>query len=238
MNRPTLTIAHQSGHWTCTPAELIEALHVLMFGHGADLVTITEVSPPKFRRVLRAWAKRHGLYLYHPGHAGANECAILSSHPITKVRQRQLTRLRLRIGRTAPTYLVSAHVQGWGWFSVLHTPAHTEGLRDTGKSAWFTRVYLSIVDTLQVVRLQTRRRWTILGDWNGELRSGRFRLLLERTFPRLHLLNPRTQRPTLENRVIDGGMTSLRTVDPFATIRTPLKGLDHHAVIATLGELR
>lgn len=227
----SLRVTHLSGKWSATPGELRAALNAIVDEHGADVITLTEVQPEDLGRAIREWCAGHGWHLQHPKVKGAAECAILSRLPLVARRRRQLTKLGLRIGRKDPTFLVSAHVVGWGWFSVLHTPAHTGGLRRFGRYRWPTRVYYSILETLAIVQLRMRMHWTVLMDANLDLRRPVIRSLFGRVFPGLQVINPIDQQITEGGRVIDGGVTNLRVLSCVTGSR--LDGFDHRPVHMT-----
>ena len=164
----TLRHVHTSGRFDATPSQLANALNTYVGegpgGFGADVITLTEVSPNQYDQPLRAWAGRHGFELHHPTLRGRDECAVLSRRPIEKRKAWRLTDLTLKVGRTAPLYLVAVKLRDGPWFAVWHTPAHNMGLSTFGKAAVPTRVYRSALTGLRHSRLKILY-WDGTGLW-------------------------------------------------------------------------
>jgi endonuclease/exonuclease/phosphatase (EEP) superfamily protein YafD len=227
----TIAVIHASGK-ASKPAATGEQMTAALDAYApqADVITLTEVAGAEMRTTLVAWAKANGWHLYHPPLLGQRECAILSRRPFTAARAHRLTDLTLKTGRTAPLYLVSAHIKGTPWVGVWHSPAHNEGLKP---GLWPTRVYRSALVGLRAARMKMRHGGgvVICGDWN--LRPA----LLERVSPlkRLKWAGEVGQKPTEGGRVIDGVLTNLDVVTPAVTLpRQP--GFDHRAVRVVLAK--
>jgi hypothetical protein len=225
----TITVVHASGKASkpaATSAQMTAALNT--YAADADVITLTEVAGIQMIAALVTWAAANKWHLYHPPNKGQRECAILSRKPLTAVKAHRLTDLTLKTGRTAPLYLVSAHVKGGPWVGVWHSPAHNDGLKP---GLWATRVYLSALAGLRAARMTMRHAGGVVlaGDWN--LRPA----LLERVSPlkRLRWAGTADQKPTEGGRVIDGALTNLSVVTPAVTLPAQ-PGFDHKAVRVVL----
>jgi hypothetical protein len=216
-----------------TPAELAAALTYFATDPKvcADVITMTEASP--YGGVIEKWAQMSGWYSYHPIGAGRSECAILSRAPFAATRSTRLTPLTLRSARKAPLYATSAQVDAGPWFSVTHTPAHNGGLDPTGKTAWPTRVYLSVAAGWHVARLRMKGHGVVLAaDWNLDLARPKVRAQLARPYPHMTWGWHPGQAPTEGGRVIDGILTTLPH-GPSTTLPAQ-PGFDHRPVLTVL----
>lgn len=234
-----------SGKVTATPGQLDHSLnhYAELMAHQAPHATrhgilVTEVSPDKFNRPLRNFANDLGWWLFHPqGVRGADECAVLSSVPLTDHATWVLTDLHLTkatTNRTAPIALTGAKMRNGPWLSDWHTPAHTGGL-DPG--TWPTHVYLSALEGLHRARqdMGGGDGVVLAADWNIDLDRGEVRDRLGKPYPQLHWSWHRGQKPTEGGRVIDGFLTNLPIRHAAETLpKQP--GFDHHAVFTVLGE--
>lgn len=209
--------AHQSGKHNATPDQWRAMLTGLAKYH--QVITLTECS--QRRDVIAAWAEANHWHLHHPEQPGGAECAILSRRPISHGRIRRLTRLTLKSARKAPITSVIARTFGIR-FDVLHTPAHTHGLRAAGKTSWPTKVYHSMLDGLR--RILPAKPRTVVGDWNLPINEAAIRALLE--LPGLTFAVP--PKPTHGDRTIDGAQTNLTVVHVETLERFP--GFDHAPV--------
>lgn len=232
-----LTHVAQSGHWDMTVGELLDALGYYFNVLEADVVEYTEVSPPKFRKPLRKWCKKNHLYRHHPRGRGRGECMTVSRIPIGRLAShaRLLSKLRLKVGRTAPTYLKVTAIKGWGKFRFVHTPAHTGGLKKFGGFAWPTRVYMSVMSGLRRFMDNTHGYNTAGGDVNLDLGLQRNLELLGQNMPGLKYAGRHGQKGDLGNRLITGVWTNLTIVSRSQTLdKQP--GHDHGGVITVLGQ--
>jgi hypothetical protein len=207
MTQATLRDVHFSTKFLASVAQLDSALDFLVC--VADRIRLTEVSPHRFGPGLIAWADKHDFYLYHPTEPGANECAILSRYPITAKAAYKATRLGLKIGRKQPTWVVAARTKGWGWAPVLHTPAHTGGLRTTGRFAWATKVYRSVMHGIGRIQVKLGRRQTWSMDANLDVTRDKNRQVIEKALPGMTVCAPKNQEPTEGGRVIDIHATNI-----------------------------
>lgn len=218
----------QSGHWSMTVEQLLDALEYFFFdknGPQADVVQYTEVSPPKFRKPLKRWCKRNNLKLHHPRRRGAAECMTISAAGIRRrgSNARLLTRLRLKVGRTDPTYMLVTKIPGWGKFRFFHTPAHTLGLK---RGLWPTRVYHSVLDGVRRVMDSVRGYQTAGGDMNLELDREKNQETIMAALGDLEYAGDRNTKPDIGNRLITGIWTNLDVAVP--TRRLPRQdGHDH-----------
>lgn len=226
----------QSGHWNMDIEELLGALDHYFNVLEVDIVEYTEVSPPKFRKPLVRWCKKHHLYLHHPRGRGRGECMTVSRLPVDRVRShaRLLSKMRLNIGRTAPTYLKVTAIPGWGKFRFVHTPAHTGGLRRYGVFRWPTRVYLSVMSGLRRIMDSTKGYNTAGGDENLDLDRPDVQALLGKNMPGLTYAGSPDQKPDIGNRLITGIWTNLTIVRPSRTLMKQ-PGHDHGGVCTVLG---
>lgn len=230
---PPLTFVHASGKASkpaATGAQMASALDAYTEA-GAQVITLTEVAGLEMTTTLASWAKTNRWHLYHPSAVGQRECAILSRKPFDRTKAQRLTDLTLKTGRTAPLFLVSAHIKGGPWVAVWHSPAHTQGLK---AGLWPTRVYRSALTGLLKARMRMRGSGFVLaGDWN--LRPE----LLTKVSPFKHLTwaGAAHQKPTEGGRVIDGFLTNLDVAEPAVTL-PPEPGFDHRAVLAVLNTRR
>lgn len=222
---PTIRDCHQSGKFSVDVDVLLERLdHLVALGY--EIIRLTEVSSPKFRKPLEAWAKANNFHIYHPRRSGANECAILAKNKISRRFSWQATKFALKVGRKAPTWVVSCRVDGAGQCFVLHTPAHNDGLK---KGLWPTRVYYSIIDSIKRRIKFKRETWS--ADFNVDLRRDNFKGEIEHNWFRgLTLAVSKNQKPTEGGRVIDGFATTDEVVQSGVTetaIPGGQKHLDH-----------
>jgi hypothetical protein len=201
-------------------------------------ILVTEVSPDKFNKPLRAFAQNFGGWaLFHPlGIRGADECAILSTIPFEDQQAWQLTDLHLThatTGRTAPIALTGAKPRNGPWLADWHTPAHTGGL---DPRTWPTHVYLSAREGLKRARedMGGGDGVVLAADWNIRLESGPVRDRLGKPYPNMEWSWHPGQEPTEGGRVIDGFLTNLPIRRVETLPREP--GFDHHPVFALLGE--
>ncbi len=236
----TLRHVHTSGRFDATPSQLANALNTYVGegpgGFGADVITLTEVSPNQYDQPLRAWAGRHGFELHHPTLRGRDECAVLSRRPIEKRKAWRLTDLTLKVGRTAPLYLVAVKLRDGPWFAVWHTPAHNMGLSTFGKAAVPTRVYRSALTGLRHSRLKMHHGGVVLAaDWNLDLRRPEILLQLARPYPFMHFGIGAHEDPTEGGRVIDGILTDLPIMEKTMTLPAQ-SGFDHRSVLTVLGD--
>jgi len=226
---PKVRIVHASGRFDATDVDLAAALDA--YAADADVITLTEVAGIKLVAALVAWAADNNWHLYHPSAAGQRECAILSRTPFTTTKAQRLTDLTLKVGRTSPLFLISAHVKGGPWVAVWHSPAHNEGLK---RGLWPTRVYRSALAGLRVARMRLRGGGVAAcGDWNLDLDRASVRAQLAKPFPRFKWAWARGQKPTLGGRVIDGVLTNLEVAEPATTLPAQ-PGFDHRAVAVVL----
>lgn len=223
----------QAGRFTASVEEFLAMLDFHLNNTLFMVLVVTEVSPGKYRKPAKAWAKRNKVHIYHPKGAGADECMIVSRQRIHFRRAVRVTKLRLKFGRTAPTFLILGRIFGWGTFGILHTPAHTGGLREDGKYAWPTKVYRSVREGIHIALMKIRKM-TLSMDANLDMRLDKNRELWEATLPGLTIAAPKDQHPTEGGRVIDVSMTNLLILTPSKTLRT-LRGFDHRAVATELG---
>ena len=229
---------HASGRFTATPEQLAAALTFYATDPAvkADVITLTEVSPAHLRPALRVWAAKSGWHRHHPPGAGKSECAVLARapYPFTHTQASRLSPLTLRSGRNTPLYAVDAEVKGGPWFSVTHTPAHNGGLDPTGKTAWPTRVYLSVTAGWHAARMRMHGGGVVLAaDWNLDLSRKAVRDRLARPYPRMTWGWHSAQQPTEGGRVIDGILTTLPHGDSV-TLLPSRPGFDHRAVLTVL----
>jgi hypothetical protein len=184
---------------------------------------------------MRVWAKRNGWHLWHPNRRGRNECAILSRRPLDHRRAFRLTGLTLKAGRTAPLYLVAAHIKGGPWIGAWHTPAHNGGLR---RGLWPTRVYMSALTGLRAARMRMHGGGVALAaDWNLDLRRCDVRAQLAKPYPHMQWGWTPGQKNTEGGRVIDGVLTNLPILEPSTTLPAQ-PGFDHRPVLTVLGPKR
>jgi hypothetical protein len=231
---------HASGRFTATPAQLAAALDVFAAtdagGVAADVITLTEVSPNRYDLPLAEWAELNGFDLHHPKLRGRDECAVLSRLPIDRRKAWRLTDLTLKVGRTAPLYLVAAQLHDGPWFAVWHSPAHNAGLSTVGKAELPTRVYRSALTGLRAARLKMHRGGVVLAaDWNLDLRRPEIVAQLGKPYPRMHFGVDVDEAPTEGGRVIDGVLTNLPIVESSVTLPAQ-PGFDHKGVLTVLGE--
>ena len=237
----TLRHVHTSGRFTASPAQLAGALDIYSGplsagGFGADVITLTEVSPDRYDEPLAGWADRHGFSLHHPTMRGRDECAVLSRRPMDKRKAWRLTDLTLKVGRTAPLYLVAVKLQEGPWFAVWHTPAHNGGLSTMGKAAFPTRVYRSALTGLHHARMKMHGGGVVLAaDWNLDLRRHDIALQLAKPYPFMHFGVEADEAPTEGGRGIDGVLTNLPIVEKSVTLPAQ-PGFDHRSVLTVLGE--
>jgi endonuclease/exonuclease/phosphatase (EEP) superfamily protein YafD len=225
-----LTVVHASGK-ASKPAATAGQLNTALdwYATQADVITLTEVAGTDVSAALVLWAGAHGWHLYHPSGAGKSECAVLSKKPFGATKALRLTDLTLKTGRTAPLYLIAAHIKGGPWVPVWHSPAHTHGLKP---GLWPTRVYRSALAGLLAARMKLRGGGVILGgDWN--LRPE----LLVKVAPFKHLTwaGAANQKPTEGGRVIDGFLTNLHVATPAVTLPAQ-PGFDHKAVLVVVNK--
>lgn len=237
----TLRHVHSSGRFTATTEQLTHALDVYAGitegGNDADVITLTEVSPDKYNAALVNWSNEHGWALHHPTIRGRDECAVLSRHPMDRRKAWRLTDLTLKVGRTAPLYLVAAHLQDGPWFAVWHSPAHNNALSHKGKAAFPTRVYFSALTGLHAARLKMHRGGVVLAaDWNLDLTRPEMAGLLAKPYPHMKFALDAHQDPTEGGRVIDGVLTNLPVVATAKTL-DPQPGFDHRSVLTVLGSM-
>lgn len=229
--RETLVVCEISGHWNATQQEFDHMLEESFKRYNWDLFSSTEVSPPKFRDPLELFSMEYDLHLYHPRFApGANECCWISRKPFSKTWATKATALQLLVGRKDPTYLVNVRLKGWGRFSKMHTPAHTDGLRKANR---FTAVYKRVLHFLSNYMPKGKRY--VSADWNMHLKLVRSRQIIGRALRGLHWAGNMRQDNTEGNRVIDGAWTNMWVVEPTKTIPVNWKGFDHKMTITVLG---
>lgn len=226
---------HLSGKFNVKPKELTDALDVFSTRSKANVITLTEVSPPGLRAPIAHWAASNHWHVYHPPRAGQNECAVLTREPFVETHAYLLTPLQLRVGRTAPIYLICARLAGGPWFAVWHTPAHTYGWRP---GVWATRVYMSALRGLRVARLRLRGHGLVLvADWNVDLHRQAVRDKIGGPYRRLHWAVGDNQAPTLGNRIVDGVLTDLLIVRKSITLSARL-GFDHRPILTSYAKRR
>lgn len=223
---------HASGRFTASPEQLVTALTLYATGYRADVITLTEVSPDKYDEPLARWAVGAGWHLHHPTGPGRDECAILSRQRFESRGVHRLTDLTLKVGRTAPIYLITAKVHDGPWFGVWHSPAHNGGLKP---QFWATRVYLSALQGLRAARMTMRGGDGVVlaADWNLDLRRPLIRDHLSKPYPHMRFASSRTSQPTNGGRVIDGVLTNLHIAHRSRTLPEQ-PGFDHAAVLTVL----
>jgi hypothetical protein len=236
----SLRHVHTSGRFTATTEQLTAALDfyagITSGGEDADVITLTEVSPDKYDAALIEWSEQHGWALHHPTIRGRDECAVLSRRPLDRRKAWRLTDLTLKSGRTAPIYLVAAHLQDGPWFGVWHSPAHNMGLSHTGKAAFPTRVYLSALTGLRAARLKMHSGGVVLAaDWNLDLRRPDIAARLAKPYPHMKFAVDAHQIPTDGGRVIDGVLTNL-PIEATGSTLDAQPGFDHKSVLTVLGD--
>lgn len=236
IKHPRIFHAELSGHWLASAGDLTGALDSLFGEHSRNVVTMTELSPHKFRIPLERYCKAHNLHLHHPKGSGKNECAVISKLPFRKRKAWRLTPLRIPFGRTAPIYLVAVRLKIGPWIGVWHSPAHNDGLSKRGKAGRFTRVYVSALAGLRVARMKMRHgRVLLTGDWNENLVRPAMQRILGKGYPVMKWAVRKGQKPTITGkRVIDGVLTNLTVVKMSRTLWARFHGFDHRAVLTDL----
>lgn len=218
---------HLSGRFTAKVAELLAALDSFRVDRRADVITLTEVSPDKYDKALIQWAEDNGWHVYHETINGKDECAILSRYEFDRTETFRLTDLTLKVGRTAPLYLVAARLKDGPWFGVWHSPAHNGGL---APHLWPTHVYIDSLDGLKDARHHMHGGGVILcGDWNVDLDRADMRNQLAKPYPRMKWIV--TDRNTNGPRKIDGDLSNRH--GDATTLDAP-EGFDHNPVLTVI----
>jgi hypothetical protein len=231
-----LVFIMQSGHWDMEVVQLESALDYFFKVEKADVVQYTEVSPDKFYWPIRHYCHKNNLHLHHPKRPGADECMTVSRVKITQRRSHQATEFKLPHGRTAPTFLLSTKLAGWGKFRVLHTPAHTGGLRKTGKFAAWTRVYYSVLDFLARKIRNTAGMQTFSADVNLDMHLEKNYELFAEYFAGLTYAGRQKQYGDLGHRLITATWTNHVVHKRSETLSPRRPGHDHAPVKTILGK--
>lgn len=220
---------HASGRFTASKTQVIARLdYFLSADVRADVITLTEVSPDKYDQALIKWAKDNGWHLYHETVNGKDECAILSRFEFDKTETFRLTDLTLKVGRTAPLYLVTARIKGGPWVGVWHSPAHNGGLNP---NLYPTKVYIDSLDGIEDARHQMHGGDGVIlcGDWNVALDRPEIRAQLAKPYPRMKWIVPDAN--TNGGRPIDGDLSNRKGK---ATVLDQQDGFDHKPVLTVI----
>lgn len=230
-----LWVVVQSGKWSMSVEHFLDALEYFFFVEGADVVQYTEVSPDKFQHPrIRAWCKAGGLHLHHPKRAGANECLTVSRIRFNRLRNsaRRLSPLRLKIGRTAPTFMLISCVRGWGRLRIFHTPAHNFGLR---AGLWATKVWFSVMDGARDILDGVRGKNTCSADFNVAVDRPLTQNVINSHLEGFEYAGSEDQNPDIGMRLITGmWVKNHKVVKRSRTLkRRPYH--DHAPVLTVLG---
>lgn len=234
----------QAGKWSMYVEQLIAAIHYYFFEytwHGlrVGVLQYTEVSPPKFRRPLKRYCRKYGLRLHHPRGLGRGECMTITRKELKINRLRSHARrasdLRLKVGRTAPTFLLTTRIRGWGRFHFLHTPAHNKGLM---RGLFETKVWISVMGGVRrLIKPDFNVEDTLGGDMNVDLERDKMEATVKSFLGHdMHYAGSAGQAPDLGNRIITGVWSSLLIVHRSITLgKRP--GHDHGGVATILGRV-
>lgn len=224
------------GRFNASEAEFVHAVDYCFTDPDvlATDVLMTEVSPDRFQGIVKRYVKTHRtpsgrkIHAWRPRRKGANECVIFSDRRLRRKGAEQLTKLHIKVGRTAPIHLIYAKVFGGPWWSIWHTAAHNFGLR---KGVFATLIYHS---TLPGWRGWLRRRSQAK---HGAGSGGDFNLGLDRAQIQDLLLEGahgyRFTEKVGGGREIIGIATNMEIVE-FARRLKMLAGFDHPPVLSVL----
>lgn len=221
------------GHFTVSRKQFFDALDYCFQDHRvmATDVLMTELSPGRFQKIVSDYCKSRGLHYWHPKRSGANECAIISVDKLRWKSATRLTRLRIKVGRTAPINLVEAKVVNGPWWSIWHTAAHNFGLR---QDVWATVVYYSTLTPWRM-RLQKRSRAK-----RGAGSGGDYNLGLERAQVQKELLGDLNDYHFTQelgpNRQIIGIATNMQVIEHAKELELQ-NGFDHAPVLSVVRPL-
>lgn len=235
MRNTDLTHVRISGEASASDAAWFSALN--QWARGADVVDLSECGSK--RKPLAEWAFRNNFVLVHSRERGQSENAVLVANHfgrVVDVRQRRLTRLRLRSARKAPLFALKVQIQALDnnarvWDTCTHLPAHSEGRRGL-KPGWSSKVYRAAALGWSETRFRGGNR-IISADWNLDHRKRWVRAYLNRLFPGTRPgwdLDNLPKRGTIgPRRLIDGPRSNLPIVR-HSEILASVPGFKHRGV--------
>lgn len=222
-----------AGRFTASAAQFNHALDYLFFDKDvrATDVLMSEVSPDRYRKIIENYLTMRDLHGWHPKKPGADECVIISRDKLKRKGFVQLTRLRIKVGRTDPIHLIEAKVKKGPWLSMWHTAAHNFGLR---RGVWATVIYMS---TLGPYRKRLRERSRARkgsgsgGDFNYDLGREDAESTILGQNSKYHF----TEEPGGKRQIV-GFATNMEIIE-YAKELKKLDGFDHPPVLSVVETL-